>query len=272
MLLPGRRLLFLLHLGIGSLDTGVGQEEVFGVDGSSPLLDPKIGADLSKSDVVWEFTGSDRRLLTILDYVPNYSKLEPNEQFKLRLRFNVSTGSLRIINATSRDQGVYKITVDGKLRGSRVLKLIEPLSEPLINDSCVNTTIELTCQVSLGNASSIQWWKDGEMIVNGQHYQLVQNNSTLIISEANKSAYGNYTCNVENPVSKSSHTLSVNGQECEPAASVQMIVIPVVVVLLLLLAVVIFFLMVCRKYKKKGQLDLQQYIPVHKIMNFNFMS
>ncbi|XP_041069085.1 uncharacterized protein LOC121291660 isoform X2 [Carcharodon carcharias] len=186
MLLPGRRLLFLLHLGIGSLDTGVGQEEVFGVDGSSPLLDPKIGADLSKSDVVWEFTGSDRRLLTILDYVPNYSKLEPNEQFKLRLRFNVSTGSLRIINATSRDQGVYKITVDGKLRGSRVLKLI--------------------------------------------------------------------------------------GQECEPAASVQMIVIPVVVVLLLLLAVVIFFLMVCRKYKKKGQLDLQQYIPVHKIMNFNFMS
>ncbi|XP_078422846.1 T-cell surface antigen CD2-like isoform X2 [Cetorhinus maximus] len=250
MLLPGPLLLFLLHLGIGSLDTGVGQEEVFGVDGSSPLLDPKIEADLSKNDVVWEFTGSDRRLLTILDYVPNYSKLEPNEQFKLRLCFNVSTGSLRIINAKSRDQGVYKITVDGKLRGSRVLKLIEPLSEPSINDSCVNTTIELTCQVPSGNASSIQWWKDGEMIVNGQHYQLVQSNSTLIIFEANKSTCGNYTCSVENPVSKSSHSLSVNGQECdpsEPAASVQMIVIPVVV---LLLAVVIIFLMVCAHYSK----------------------
>ncbi|XP_078422377.1 uncharacterized protein LOC144695353 [Cetorhinus maximus] len=159
------RLLYL-SLSIRLMDAGVGQEEVFGVSGSSPLLDPKIGADLSKSDVVWEFTGSDRRLLTILDYVPNYSKLEPNEQFKLRLCFNVSTGSLRIINATSRDQGVYKITVDGKLRGSRVLKLI--------------------------------------------------------------------------------------GQECEPsepAASVQMIVIPVVVVVLLL-AVVIFFLIICAHYSK----------------------
>ncbi|XP_067865340.1 carcinoembryonic antigen-related cell adhesion molecule 1-like isoform X2 [Heterodontus francisci] len=202
------QLLLLLRL----INAEGGMKEVFGVVGSSVLLDPEYGADLSNSDVIWMFTGSSGKPVIILDYVPNHPKAEPSEQFKSRLHFNVSSGCLMLNNLKPSDQGVYTITVNEDWKRSKDLKLIEPLSAPLIinNSTCVNTTIELTCQVSAGKARSILWWKDNEVIMNNQRYQLVQNNSTLIISKANKSDCGIYTCTVENPVSKKNNSYSLS--------------------------------------------------------------
>ncbi|XP_038672110.1 uncharacterized protein LOC119976060 isoform X1 [Scyliorhinus canicula] len=186
-----------------------GRKVVFGVAGSSVLLDPKYGADLHNSEVIWTFSGSNGIPLIILDYVPNYPKAEPNEHFRSRLYFNASNGSLMLNYLKASDQGIYAITVGGDWNWSTDLELIEPLSEPFINETKVNTTIELTCSVSVGEASSIVWWKDNKVITNGQRYQLVQNNSTLIISQAKGSDCGNYICTMENLVSKTncSYTL-----------------------------------------------------------------
>ncbi|XP_048472931.1 uncharacterized protein LOC109913869 [Rhincodon typus] len=113
------------------------------------------------------------------------------------------------------DQGVYTITVNGNWKRSMDLKLIEPLSEPSIvnNSTCVDTAIQLICQVSGGKESSILWWKDNKMLTSSQYYQLVQNNSTLIISEAQVSDCGTYICTVENPVSQknTSYSLTLRG-------------------------------------------------------------
>ncbi|XP_078422820.1 uncharacterized protein LOC144695735 [Cetorhinus maximus] len=189
-------------LSVGSLGEEDGTKEAFGAVGSSILLDPECRTDVSNRDVVWEFTGSDGKLVTILDYVPGHHKEEPNENFKSRLQFITSNGSLILNNLKLSDQGVYCITVGRVWKRSTELKLIEPLSEPSVNVTYVDTTIELTCQVSAGKASSILWHKDEKMITNTNRYQFVRNNSTLIISKVMKSDSGSYTCTMENTVSK----------------------------------------------------------------------
>ncbi|XP_041069455.1 hepatocyte cell adhesion molecule-like isoform X2 [Carcharodon carcharias] len=208
----GRTLPPLLLLGLfllRPLHAEVGRREVFAAIGSSVLLDPEHEANLSNSEIIWNFTGSNGNLVTILDYVPNHPMEEPNNHFKSRLHFNSSTGSLILNHLNPSDQGVYTIILDDKLIRITDLSLIEPLAEPLINVTFVDTTIELTCKVSVGKASSILWRKDAEVIRNGQHYQLVRNNSKLIISEASKSDCGIYTCTVENPVSKKNYSYSL---------------------------------------------------------------
>ncbi|XP_038671407.1 uncharacterized protein LOC119975689 isoform X1 [Scyliorhinus canicula] len=209
------RLPLLLLLGFFLLQPAhgkAGRKEVVAAIGLSVLLDPENKADLRNSEILWTFTGSDGNLVTILDYVPNHPIEEPNKHFKSRLHFNPFHGSLRLNSLKLSDQGVYTINVEDKLLRRIDLKLIEPLSEPLINYTYVGTTIILACQVSAGKATSIVWRKGVEVIKNGQRYQLVQNNSKLIISEPSKSDYGIYTCIVENRVSKNnqSYTLAIS--------------------------------------------------------------
>ncbi|XP_059495523.1 uncharacterized protein LOC125446596 isoform X2 [Stegostoma tigrinum] len=183
--------------------------------GSSVLLDPEYGANLSDSQVEWTFKNSSGKLLTILDYVPNSPVQKPNKHYHSRLRFNASNGSIMVGNLKPSDQGVYTITVNGTWNRSMDLKLIEPLSEPTIvnNCTCVDTAVQLICQVSGGSEISILWWKGNKMLTSSQYYQLVQTNSTLIISEAQISDCGTYTCTVENPVSQknASYSLRLRG-------------------------------------------------------------
>ncbi|XP_038672116.1 vascular endothelial growth factor receptor 2-like isoform X2 [Scyliorhinus canicula] len=249
-------------LSVEKIIMDFGQEEVPAVIGSSPLLDPEIGAALGNSEVIWEFIGSDANLVTILDYVPDLTKEEPNEQFKDRLHFNESTATLTVINVTVRDEGIYILTVNGRLRSRIILKFFEPLSEPSINTTCVNTTITLTCQVRTGKASSVLWWKDGKIITNGQNFLLMQNNSSLIIYETNKSDCGIFTCTMKNPVSEKSYSFalsingdchSVNGNECEPSKPVNNVQANVILLVIVVMFLVVAFSIVCREVYLKGR-------------------
>ncbi|GCB82187.1 hypothetical protein scyTo_0021551 [Scyliorhinus torazame] len=171
----------------------------------------------------------------------NHSTWKPHEHFRDRLYFNETNGSMMLKNLTIGDQGIYAITVDDYWKWSAELELIEPLLVPFINETKVNTTIELTCSLSVGEASSVLWWKDNKVITNGQRYQLVQNNSTLIISQAKGSNCGNYICTMENLVSKTncSHTLTLPNKGCEPAANQQTnIILAVAVPIPFLLAII----------------------------------
>ncbi|XP_078422812.1 hepatic and glial cell adhesion molecule-like isoform X1 [Cetorhinus maximus] len=202
------------HLSIWSLGEVAGRNEVFGVIGSSVLLDPECSDNLSNSNVIWTFNGNNGNPVNILDYAPghrDYQKEEPNEHFKSRLQFNTFNGSLMVNNLKSSDQGLYTIIADENWKWSTDLKLIAPLSKPLIfsNSTYIDTTIELICQVSARRVRSIQWWKDNKVIMNGQRYQLVQNNSKLIISKAMKSDCGIYICTVEDTVSKKNNSYSL---------------------------------------------------------------
>ncbi|XP_060706475.1 uncharacterized protein LOC132832463 isoform X4 [Hemiscyllium ocellatum] len=200
----------LLLLGfLRGIAAGAGGGEVLAAIGSSVLLDPEHGANLSDSQVEWTFTGSDGKLVTILDYVPNSPIQKPNDAFKSRLHFNTTNGLVTLTNLNSSDQGVYTITVGSNWKRSMDLKLIEPMAEPLIKATYVDSTVELICLVAGGKASSILWKKGPDVIKNSQHYQLLQNNSKLTIVKVTETDCGIYTCIVENMFSKNSNAHSL---------------------------------------------------------------
>ncbi|XP_072405914.1 uncharacterized protein [Chiloscyllium punctatum] len=238
-----------------------GEGDVLAAIGSSVLLDPGHGANLSHSQVEWKFIGSDGKLVTILDYVPNSPIQKPNEAFKSRLHFNASNGSVTLTNLKPSDQGVYTITVGSNWKRSMDLKLIEPMPEPLIKATCMASAVELICLVTAGKASSILWKKGPDVIKNSQHYQLVQNNSKLVIVKATETDSGIYTCIVENMLSKNSnaHSLILHDVplllNCAKILSIAALVTAVVT---LICKIIEFFIELKTRSKQKQGLQLHQ--------------
>ncbi|XP_048376259.1 uncharacterized protein LOC125446599 isoform X2 [Stegostoma tigrinum] len=238
----------LLVLLLGLLrGIAAGGGNVVAAIGSSVLLDPEYGANLSDSQVEWTFKNSSGKLLTILDYIPNSPVQKPNKHYHSRLRFNASNGSIMVDSLKPSDQGVYTITVNGTWNRSMDLKLIEPLAEPLIKATFVDSAVELTCHMTAGKASSILWRKGPDLIRNGQHYQLVQNNSKLIIVKATKADCDTYTCTVENMFSKRSdayHLILHSTQLLHDCARILSIIALAAAAAALICEIIAFFLKV----------------------------
>ncbi|XP_072115215.1 uncharacterized protein [Mobula birostris] len=179
--------------------------------GGSILLPGFNGEVKNVQHIRWEF--GDTRILDYYDKSKNASFTNP---YRNRCTFFSSNGSLLLKNLVSHDEGLYKITINLEANSSKVIKLnvIERLSKPLIsgNSTFVDTDIALACQVPMGIPRSILWMKDNEVITSGQ-YQFMEDNRTLLISQAKKSDCGMYSCLVENAVSQenSSYQLDVYG-------------------------------------------------------------
>ncbi|XP_059826787.1 uncharacterized protein LOC132394527 isoform X2 [Hypanus sabinus] len=182
------------------------KEEV-AVLGSSVLLDPELKVDPSKSEIVWTFIGR-----SILHHVPGHSLVEQSDQFKFRLRFDISNGALTVNEAEHGDQGDYTFIVDGQELRIIQLRLVDELSEASIftNIESLGFTVELTCDVS-GDPNVYQWQKNGGEI--SQHHQLTDENRTLVIPSASSEDCGVYTCITTNPVSsiQTNYTLMLQG-------------------------------------------------------------
>ncbi|XP_051899813.1 hepatocyte cell adhesion molecule-like isoform X3 [Pristis pectinata] len=183
-------------------------QELFGAIGSSILLPGFSNEEVKKvQHVRWAFHD-----IRILDYYNASHKNSFTNSYKNRCTFLASNGSLLLKNIRIQDTGLYKVDLDLNANSSRVIKLtvIEQLSKPSIstNSNFVDTDIELDCQVSAGNASSVLWLKDDKVITNGR-YQFMENNLKLFITNAKKSDCGIYWCIIENPVSKENSSYSL---------------------------------------------------------------
>ncbi|XP_051899705.1 HEPACAM family member 2-like [Pristis pectinata] len=209
MPLPARLSPLLLALGL--VTAAADTKEVVGVLGSSVLLDPELKVDPSKNEILWTFITR-----SILHHVPGHTSVEPNEQFKSRLQFNTSNGSLMVNGLKPSDQGEYTFIVGGRELRTIQLLLFDKLSEPsiLTNTRSLGFTVQLTCGVS-GDPHEYQWQKDGGEI--SQHHQLIDGNRTLVIPSASTGDCGMYTCVAFNPVSsiQANYTLILIGLSFE---------------------------------------------------------
>ncbi|XP_062903545.1 HEPACAM family member 2-like isoform X2 [Mobula hypostoma] len=181
---------------------------VNGTIGSSVFLDPEHQGDLSRSEILWTFTGSNKSLVTILDYVPDEPVEKPYEQFRSRLQFNASTGCLLVDRIKPEDQGVYNFVVDERRTSTIELLLFYKLSKTFIRSySDPGNTIQLTCEVD-GNPHKYEWLKNGGKI--SQRHWLINESRSLIILTDLTNECGTYTCVATNPVSSVQANYTIN--------------------------------------------------------------
>ncbi|XP_072886330.1 uncharacterized protein [Hemitrygon akajei] len=200
--------LSVLLLLIPSFGVAVRSKEVIGTIGSSVFLDPELQGDLSRSEILWTFTSSNKGPVTILDYVPDKPVEEPNEQFRSRLQFNASTGCLLVDRIKPEDQGVYNFDVDERRTTTIELLLFYELSKTLIRSySAPGYTIQLTCEVD-GNPQKYEWLRNGGKI--SQHHWLINGNRSLVILTDLTGECGTYTCVATNPVSSAQANYIIN--------------------------------------------------------------
>ncbi|GCC19075.1 hypothetical protein chiPu_0021764, partial [Chiloscyllium punctatum] len=195
----------------GPADSQRPSEKLFGAVGSSILLPGFSKVDFKNVEhVKWMF--SETR---ILDYysatkIPTFTNL-----YKSRTAFFSSNGSLLLKDIARSDSGLYTVQINLNVTKLIQLSVLVALSEPLVSNNSTNlgTTIALVCQVNAGVPDSFVWWKDSTVIEDGEHYQFLQGNSTLVITAAKKSDCGDYICVVENAVSRKnvSHRLPIYG-------------------------------------------------------------
>ncbi|XP_032872059.1 hemicentin-2-like [Amblyraja radiata] len=170
-------------------------KEVIGVLGSSVLLDPELKVDPSKNYISWTFYGD-----YILSHIPGHITMEPTDQFKSRLKFNPSMGTLTINELQHGDDGNYTFLINNEEIKILRLLIFEKLSDVLIlkDNRSLGFLINLRCDIT-GNPTEYQWWKDGGGI--SQHHQFTEENSTLVITRSLVSDCGTYTCIAKNPIS-----------------------------------------------------------------------
>ncbi|XP_078272512.1 uncharacterized protein LOC144603200 isoform X2 [Rhinoraja longicauda] len=182
-------------------------KEVIGVLGSSVLLDPELKVDPSKNDISWTFYGD-----YILNHIPGHITVEPTDQFKSRLKFDPSKGTLTINELQHDDNGNYTVLINDKEMKILRLLIFEKLSNVSILTSftALSFLVNLGCDVT-GDATEYQWWKDGGEI--SQHHQLTEENRTLVIKHSLVSDCGTYTCFAKNPISsiKGDYNLILHG-------------------------------------------------------------
>ncbi|XP_072115177.1 uncharacterized protein [Mobula birostris] len=217
-------LLLSLH---GVCNNEVNREDAVAMLGSSVLLDSEVEVNPQMQEIIWTFMSSHNSPVTILHHIPNYKKwAEPSEQFKLRLGFILSNGSLMINGLKVEDQGDYSLEVDDRELKIIHLSLFDNLLEAkiLTSSSFPASVIWLICNVS-GDPQKYQWWKNGAEI--SQFHQLIDGNRTLMIMNASRHDCGIYTCAATNPVSfiQANHTLFISGFHQEDVAIIVLSVI-----------------------------------------------
>ncbi|XP_043534212.1 carcinoembryonic antigen-related cell adhesion molecule 6-like isoform X2 [Chiloscyllium plagiosum] len=155
--------------------------------------------------VVWVFSDHIRSDIVVFTK-DSKTNVEVRKKYKNRIQYEALDFSFVLQNVQEPDSGIYNLI---SRRFARVinevtLHVFKQLDEPDIssNSSLEDSIIALTCILS-GNIQSVRW-----LAITGgasnTRYTLINNNTTLVIKNAQKSDSGIYGCFIQNPFSESS--------------------------------------------------------------------
>ncbi|XP_069784501.1 uncharacterized protein [Narcine bancroftii] len=176
---------------------------------------------LNQESIQWNFLNY-KTYKVIVQYSPLMFKLNP--LYGHRAKLNVTSGDLFLRELKMEDSGIYEVILNPRknktlTKGDDVasiyLDVQDQLPPPIIiqNPALIMDRVQLSCIVKSGKVSGIIWQKDNNEIMNGTHYRLEYDSSTLFIEDMEITDCGFYTCTVMNEVSKNSnnHILSIQG-------------------------------------------------------------
>lgn len=128
----------------------------------------------------------------------------------------VGSGSLNIKALQRQDAGTYQCRAENSMDSIDVAAVIEVVEPPKFIRQPQNTVavekgdIELHCEVEASPEATVQWYKNGDLIIESEYFQLVRGSNLKILGLVGHDA-GIYQCVATNLVGniQSAATLKV---------------------------------------------------------------
>lgn len=157
------------------------------------VLKPDAGSVIdSTTSIMWKH-GSDIAIEWDGNDIDSY------RHFQTRTKLNISSGEMTITGLTLKDNGVYTLEINGRTYSPITLKVISAVSTPTVSEACdeEKTSCTLTCDGNITGAEPVTYnWKlDNTPSVSSK---------THTVSKENHSSIIEFSCELENPVSKAS--------------------------------------------------------------------
>ncbi|XP_078535033.1 uncharacterized protein LOC144821687 [Lissotriton helveticus] len=236
------------------------QLQVYGRQGYDVLL-PGVETELQGDGVLeWHVKKpGDQESQWILTY--HYGSDEPQtlKKYQHRILFSLTNASLRLLNLSPQDEGLYILQLMFMDKNHVQLKVIEPISEIKIMKilSSGDSGVRLMCEAS-GDVWNLAWRNNGRELM--QNITHGGNTSELVIKEVGT---GSYICVAWNPISE----LETSYQIAEESAVILYVVGFLTAAVIFGLPVFIseFFLFICRKrfcQRLEQRVDEFQLIPL----------
>nr|DBA18217.1 TPA: hypothetical protein GDO54_016492 [Pyxicephalus adspersus] len=128
--------------------------------------------------------------------------------------------SLQIARAHIEDAGIYNCVAVNEAGEDSLQYNVRVLSPPTFKGDSenlsedvtflANQTVLLDCEAESNHPPTVSWQKDGQVIKEGKHYQILSNGRYLQISNTELSDTGRYVCIVENVAGNAQKLFKVN--------------------------------------------------------------
>ncbi|XP_062447296.1 hemicentin-2 [Rhea pennata] len=193
----------------------------------SPMF-PGEAHDATREDVTVIINNPISLICEALAYPsPNITWLKDEIPLEASRNVHLLPGGhgLQILNALEEDAGTYSCIVTneaGEAVKNYTVKVLvppwiakdDPSGEFAVTEvkTKVNSTVTLECESWAVPEPTIQWYKDGQLLVSAGHLQILNEGQILQIKPASVSDSGHYTCVATNAVGEDDKDFSVHIQ------------------------------------------------------------
>ncbi|XP_048379688.1 hepatic and glial cell adhesion molecule-like isoform X2 [Stegostoma tigrinum] len=150
----------------------------------------------------------------ILQYIVSNNKTYPSSTYRGRFRFHSENGTLVLRNFTSRDAGLYCITVTdvegAEQTACTLVRLYEQISALSIEAFRSAYNLTLHCSAQNGTDLHYHWLKDGENLTETNDVLISDDGQRLALTSRNPTLCGIFTCLVTNKLGQESVTKTVS--------------------------------------------------------------
>ncbi|XP_073793337.1 SLAM family member 5-like [Danio rerio] len=196
---------------------GVEVKSVSVTEGDSVTLPVKLTQIQENEEIEWKFEDILIADINRKDNNITYYNNAADGRFRDRLKLDTQSGSLTIMNTTTKHTGLYKVTRDHwtSVNNTFSLTIYAHLAAPVINRDCSSSVqyCSVLCSVVNVSAVSLSWYKGNSLLSSISVFNL--SISLSLPLEVEYQDKNTYSCVVYNPISNQTTDLNISTL-CQP--------------------------------------------------------